>query len=261
MGIVILLLVVFLAALGPSISGHSYTETHLEKVNQAPSANFWLGTDDLGRDVFTRLCVGARISIFIGVMAALIDMIIGSLWGGTAALLGGWIDAVMMRICDLLYSLPYLLIVILLMMVLGKGIIPILVAMCCLGWITMARIVRLQLLQLKQRSFVLAAKGMGAGFFRILFCHLLPNAVAPILVTMTMTIPAAMFVEAFLSFLGLGVQAPLPSWGSMVSEGLPTAAYYPWRFFSPALVMIMTILAFHFVADALKSKEGVWESC
>lgn len=235
----------------PMLSQATYYDIDLSIKNQPPSSLHWFGTDDLGRDIFIRTWYGARISLFIGMMAALIDLVIGMLWGGIAALAGGKVDECMMRLADILYSIPSLLIIISLMVVMGPGLLTILIAMTVLGWITMARVVRGQLLQIKQHGYVLAAHALGAGFWRILFKHLLPNAVGPIIVTLTLTIPSAIFTEAFLSYLGLGVQAPIASWGTMASEGVAALEYYPWRLFFPAGFICLTILAFNIVGDGL----------
>jgi len=252
MGLMILSFLICLAIIGPYLRPYPYYETHLELKNQPPNAQFWFGTDDLGRDLFTRTCIGARISLFVGISAAFIDLVIGVLWGGIAALVGGRTDHVMMRIADIIYAIPYLLIVIMLTVVLGSGLIPILMALTVIGWIGMARIVRGQLLQLKQATFIEAAIALGSGYRRIFFRHLLPNAMGPIIVTMTLTIPTAIFAEAFLSFLGLGIQAPMASWGSMANDGLPALRYYPWRLFFPAFFISITMLAFNLVGDGLR---------
>lgn len=249
----ILAMIVLFALLTPLLSPYSYYEINLEQKNLKPSVTHFFGTDDLGRDLFTRTAFGARISLLVGVSAALIDLVLGILWGGVAALVGGKVDEGMMRLADILYSLPYLLVVVLLMVVLGSGLIPILLAMTFIGWINMARIVRGQLLQLKEQEFVLAAHALGAGFWRILFRHLLPNALGPILVTLMLTIPSAIFVEAFLSFIGIGIQAPLASLGSMANDGLQALSYYPWRLFFPALFISLTMLAFNLIGDGLKN--------
>ncbi len=241
-----------MAIIGPNLTGFTYYETALELKNHSPSATYWFGTDDLGRDMFTRVWYGARISLFVGIVAAVIDVVIGIVWGGVAALMGGRVDELMMRFADILYGLPYLLVVIMLMVVLGAGLIPIIIAMTITGWINMARIVRGQILQLKEQEFVHAAVVLGASFWRILFKHLIPNAMGPIIVTMTLTIPTAIFVEAFLSFLGLGVQAPIASWGTMASDGLPAMKYYPWRLFFPVCFISTTMLAFNLVGDGLR---------
>jgi len=251
-GLFILILLAIFAIAGPLVSNHPYYETNLPLKNMSPSKQFWFGTDDLGRDMFTRTAWGARISLFVGICAALIDLFIGVLWGGVAALLGGRIDNLLMRTADILYAIPYLLVVIMLMVVMGSGLIPILIALTITGWIGMARIVRGQLLQLREQEYIQAAQVLGAGQFRILFKHLIPNAMGPIIVTMTLTIPVAIFTEAFLSFLGLGVQAPMASWGTMASDGLPALRYYPWRLFFPALFISITMLAFNLVGDGLR---------
>lgn len=247
----VLSLIFLCAIFVPMFSQYTYYDIDLLAANRAPSSAHWFGTDDLGRDVFVRLWYGARISLFVGLAAALIDLTIGMFWGGTAALAGGKVDEIMMRIADILYSIPSLLIVISLMVVLGPGLYTILIALSLLGWITMARVVRSQLLQLKQQGYVIAARGLGAGFWRILMKHLLPNALGPIFVTLTLTIPSAIFTEAFLSYLGLGVQAPIASWGTMASEGLSALEYYPWRLFFPAGFICLTILAFNLIGDGL----------
>ena len=252
-GIALLFIIFLMAAIGPSISGYTYYDTHLESKNFPPSPQFWFGTDDLGRDLFTRVCYGARISLFVGISAALIDLIIGVCWGGIAGFMGGDIDSILMRIADILYAIPSLLVVVLLTVIFQPGIITIVLAMAILGWITMARIVRGQILELKQREFVLAATALGAGFGRIFFKHLIPNAMGPVLVTVTYTIPTAIFMEAFLSFLGLGVQAPIASWGTMASEALAALEYYPWRLFFPTLFISMTMFSFNIIGDQLNS--------
>ncbi len=241
-----------MAIIGPWISPYSYSEIHLHLKNTPPSAKFWFGSDELGRDVFTRVWWGARISLFIGFSAAIIDGIIGVLYGSLAAYLGGKTDECMMRFCDILYAIPYLLVVILLTLVRGSGILTILIAMTCMGWINMARICRAQVLQIKALDFVTAAKSMGASHARILFVHLIPNALGPIIATMTLTIPAAIFTEAFLSFIGLGVQAPAASWGVMVSDALGAMRYYPWRLLFPSVMITLTIFSFNVLGNALR---------
>lgn len=251
-GILILIPISALIILGPLLSGHHYETINLALKNHPPSMEFWFGTDDLGRDIFTRVWYGARLSLTVGFLAAFVDLIIGLLWGGISGLIGGRLDEIMMRTADILYSLPYLLIVILLTVVLGSGLFSLLVAITLTGWITMARIVRGQILLLKEMDFIVATKALGASQGRLLFFHLLPNALGPILITLTLTIPSAIFAEGFLSFLGLGIQAPLASWGTMANEGLPALQFYPWRIFFPAFFMSLTILAFHMIGEGLK---------
>ena len=255
MGVLILSILLIGAIFGPLLSPYSYSQTNLANKNSPPSGQHWFGTDDLGRDLLTRCLYGARISLFVGTAAAFIDLIIGILWGGIAAFSGGKTDRIMMRVADLLFSLPYLLIVILLMVVMGPGLLTIVLAMSVIGWITMARIVRGQILFLKEQEYVLAAKCLGAGFFRILFRHILPNAKESIIITLILTISSAIFTEAFLSFLGLGVQAPAASWGTMANEGLPALQYYPWRLLFPAMLITLTILALNLIGDGLQHEK------
>jgi oligopeptide transport system permease protein len=251
-GLVLLAILIFMAIFGPMMTEYDYKQNDLANKNQAPSSEHWFGTDDLGRDVFTRTWEGARISIFIGVAAALIDLCIGVIWGGIAGYKGGRTDEFMMRFADILYGIPYLLLVILLMVVLGQGLGTMILAMTITGWINMSRIVRGQVLSLKNQEYVLAAKTLGSNTARIMSKHLIPNAMGPILVTMTLTVPSAIFTEAFLSFLGLGLTPPLASWGTMANDGLPALRYYPWRLFFPAIFICLTIFAFNVVGDGLR---------
>jgi oligopeptide transport system permease protein len=252
LGSFLLLGIVSLALIGPFLSPYSYDATNLVQKNSSPSLSHIFGTDDLGRDLFTRSSFGARISLFVGISAAIIDLFIGALWGALSALSPKKGDELLMRICDILNTLPHLLVVILLLMLIGPGLSSIILALTITGWITMARIVRSQILQLKNADYILAAKALGASPTRILFHHLLPNAMGPILVTLTLTIPSAIFSEAFLSFIGLGVQAPIASWGVMVNDGLSAMTYYPWRLFVPATLITVTILGFHLLGEGFR---------
>lgn len=248
----VLLILITLSIFAPWFSPYTYYDTHLELKNLGPSWQFWLGTDDLGRDIFTRIWYGARISLLVGISAAFIDLIIGVLWGGFAGFFGGKTDDILMRIADIMYAIPYLLKVILFMVIMGQGLVTIVLAMSLTGWINMARIVRGQILQLKGQEFVLAALALGASRRRILFRHLIPNTIGPIIVTVTLTVPTAIFTEAFMSFLGLGVQVPIASWGTMASDGLGSLKYYPWRLFFPAAFISTTMLAFNLIGDGLR---------
>jgi oligopeptide transport system permease protein len=251
-GIVLLFILLFMAIFGPYMTGYDYASNDLMNTNKAPSSDHWFGTDDLGRDVFTRVWEGARISLTIGVIAALIDFFIGVFWGGFSGYKGGRTDELMMRIADILYGVPYLLLVILLMVVLGSSVSTMILAMTITGWINMSRIVRGQVLSLKNQEYVLASRTLGAGLIRIMGRHLIPNTMGPILVTMTLTVPSAIFTEAFLSYLGLGLTPPVASWGTMASEGLPALKYYPWRLFFPATFISLTIFAFNVIGDGLR---------
>lgn len=249
--LIFLIAILCFAAILPVFSPYTYYDIDLSAKNLPPSFSHWFGTDDLGRDMFTRIWYGARISLFVGIAAAIIDLIIGVLWGGIAALSGGRTDDIMMRVVDIMNSIPSLLVIICLMVVIGPGLHTIIIALSVFGWITMARIVRAQLLQLKEQGYVQAALALGAGKWRILFHHLLPNTVGPILVTLTLTVPSAIFTEAFLSYLGLGVQAPIASWGTMANEGLSALEYYPWRLFFPAVFISATMISLNMIGDGL----------
>jgi dipeptide transport system permease protein len=253
LGLVFLTALIIMAVVGPIISPHDVTKQTLSNQNLPPSAQHWFGTDDMGRDVFTRTWYGARISLFVGFMAALIDFVIGIVYGGIAGYKGGKTDNVMMRIVEILYGLPYLLVVILLMVVMGPGLLTIIVALTVTGWIGMARIVRGQVLQIKNYEFILASKTFGTKTARIIRKNLLPNTMGPIIVQMTLTIPSAIFAEAFLSFLGLGIQAPYASWGVMANDGLSTIlSGYWWRLFFPALFISLTMFSFNVLGDGLQ---------
>ncbi|KOO50755.1 ABC transporter permease [Priestia koreensis] len=252
-GLVMLIVLIIMAIIGPIISPHSVTKQTLTDQNLAPSSTHWFGTDDMGRDVFTRTWYGARISLFVGFMAALIDFIIGVLYGGISGYKGGRTDNIMMRIVEVLYGLPYLLVVILLMVVMGPGMGTIIVALTVTGWVGMARIVRGQVLQIKNYEFVLASQTFGTKVFRIIRKNLLPNTMGAIIVQMTLTVPSAIFAEAFLSFLGLGIQAPYASWGVMASDGVTSIlAGYWWRLFFPAFFISITMYAFNVLGDGLQ---------
>ncbi|RKQ19621.1 ABC transporter permease [Lysinibacillus endophyticus] len=250
-GIVILAIIALMAIFVPFLSPYSYRE-QLGIYNAPPSASHWFGTDDLGRDIFVRVWVGARISLFIGITAAVIDLIIGVLWGSISGLAGGRVDNIMMRIADVLSAVPYLLVVIILLVVLEPGLLPMIIALSITGWINMARIVRGEVLSIKNQEYVLAARTLGANTWHLIKKHLIPNALGAILVTMTLTIPSAIFTESFLSYLGLGVPQPTASWGTMASEGNKALTSAPWRLLFPALFISLTIFAFNAVGDGLR---------
>lgn len=250
-GLVLLILIGGMALIAPEVSKYTYDQ-NVGLYNSPPSAEHWFGTDDLARDIFVRVWEGARISLFIGLTAAVIDLIIGVLWGSIAGLAGGRVDNIMMRIADVLSAVPYLLVVIILLVVMERGLIPMIIALSITGWVNMARIVRSEVLSIKNQEYVLAARTLGANTWHLIKRHLIPNAMGAILVTMTLTIPQAIFTEAFLSYLGLGVQAPLASWGTMASEGNKALTSAPWRLIFPALFISLTIFAFNAVGDGLR---------
>lgn len=248
----ILGLIVLAAIFAPFISKYNYYSNDLMSTNKPPSSDHWFGTDDLGRDIFVRTWYGARISLIVGLAAAAIDLFIGVIYGGIMGFFGGRVDNIMNKFSEILYSIPYLLVVILLLVVLEPSLGTIILALTITGWITMSWIVRGEIMQLKNREFVLASRSMGAGSARLLFKHLLPNAVGPIIVTITLSVPNAIFAEAFLSFLGLGVQAPVASLGSMINDSLISWLYYPWRFLFPAILISLTMLSFNIFGDGLR---------
>jgi ABC-type dipeptide/oligopeptide/nickel transport system permease subunit len=243
---------VAMSAVGPYLAHVPYDRLNLTAENLPPGPGHWLGTDELGRDVWARTWMGGRVSLFIGLAAAAIDLGIGAVYGGVAGLAGGALDGVMMRVVDVLYGLPFLLVAILLLAVVGPGLRTIVAAIALINWLGMARLVRGQVLELKNREFVLAARALGVPWWRILIRHLLPNAMGPMLVWISYTVPSAIFTEAFLSYLGLGVQAPLTSWGAMISDGTETFRTHPYPFLFPAIALSLTMLAFYLVSDALQ---------
>lgn len=238
-----LILMILLSVAVPSLFHHEITAIHPDQVNLPPSAQHYFGTDDLGRDLFARVWFGVRISLIVGLSAALLDVLIGVIWGGVAALAGGTTDHLLMGIADVVNSIPSVMIAILLTLFLGTSLASLIFCIALVGWMPMARVVRGQILHLKQMEFVTAAKLYGAGFWRILFGHLIPNILPSILVTLTLTIPSAIFTEAFLSFMGLGIQMPLASLGSLTSESIGAIAYYPWRLLIPGFMLTLLLLS------------------
>ncbi|GEK31574.1 MAG: ABC transporter permease [Kurthia sp.] len=250
-GMIIIGIVALMAIFVPWLSPYKYDEI-LGRFNEAPNGSNWFGTDDLGRDVFTRVWYGARISLFIGLAAAFIDLIIGVAWGSIAGLSGGKVDDIMMRIADVLTAVPYLLVVIILLVVLQPGLVPMIIALSITGWVNMARIVRGEVLTIKNQEYVLAARTLGARTGHLIMRHLVPNALGAIIVTMTLTIPSAIFTESFLSYIGLGVPQPKASWGTMASDGNNALDTAPWRLIFPAIFISLTIFAFNAVGDGLR---------
>jgi oligopeptide transport system permease protein len=251
-GLAVLTVLIVMAVIGPIISSWDYRECDYGHFNEFVSSRHWFGTDYLGRDMFTRLWHGTRISLFIGVTAALIDLVIGVMWGGIAGYFGGIVDDIMMRIVDILYGIPYLLAVILLLVVMEPGLTSIIIAMSLTGWVGMARLVRGQVLQLKEMEYVLAARSIGASPRKIIIRHLIPNTMGVVLVSLTSSIPGAIFGEAFLSFIGLGVPMPQASLGTLANEGYQVLRAYPQNMIIPAVVMSLLILSFNFVGDGLR---------
>lgn len=250
-GLFVLAVVFLMAVFVPILSPYGFSE-QTGFYNNPPTSDFWFGTDNLGRDIFVRVWVGARISLLIGLSAAAIDVVIGVLWGSIAGVIGGRVDNIMMRICDILTAVPYLLVVILLLVVMDQGLIPMIVALSITGWVRMARIVRGEVMSIKNQEYVLAARTLGADTGHLIFKHLIPNSMGSIIVTMTLTIPQAIFTESFLSYIGLGVTPPMASWGTMASEGNEAILTAPWRLIFPALLISITIFAFNAVGDGMR---------
>jgi oligopeptide transport system permease protein len=242
----------FLTILGPEILTSSYEDQDLNNTFAPPSAKSIFGTDNLGRDLFTRVLHGGRISLAVGFLATTVSLIIGVAYGMTSGYLGGKMDALMMRVVDILYSLPFTIFVILLMVLFGRNFILLFIAIGAVEWLTMARITRGQTLSLKQAEFIESARALGYSHSRILFRHILPNLLGPVIVYATLTVPAVMLLEAVLSFLGLGVQAPMSSWGSLIKEGSEKMEIAPWLIFFPGLFFSLTLLALNFLGDGLR---------
>jgi dipeptide transport system permease protein len=252
-GLITIIVLIIMAIIGPYLNGYTFYEQDFTKKNLRPNAEHWFGTDSSGRDLFTRAWYGARISLFIGFMAAFIDFVIGVFYGGVSGIRGGKTDNIMMRIAEVLYAIPFLLMVILIMIVLERGLWSIIIAMSITGWIQMARLVRGQVLQLKENEFVQAATAMGASTSWILRKHMIPNTMGPILVNITLTVPTAIFVEATLSFLGLGIPAPQASWGTMASDALGSILIGNfYQLMIPAALISLTMFAFNVFGDGLR---------
>lgn len=236
----------------PYIYKYDYVTNNMDITNQGPGGGRWFGTDNLGRDLFARILYGSKISLSVGIVSALINLVIGVLYGGIAGFYGGNVDNIMMRIVDIIWSVPVTLYVILLMVVMGSNIINVYIALGISFWAGMARIVRGQILTLKEQEFILAARALGARDFRIILKHLIPNSMGGIIVTLTLSIPNAIFTEAFLSFIGLGVSPPQTSLGMLCSEGFSGIRSYPYQLFFPAAAICIIMLAFNLLGDGLR---------
>ncbi len=251
-GAVILVILIILAILAPFIAPYPYAYQDLDLGASPPSSLHWLGTDVLGRDLLSRILYGARISLLVGFIATTVALIIGVSWGIIAGYFGGKIDSVMMRIVDVLYGLPFIIFIILLMVIFGRNLWLLFLAIGAIEWLTMARIVRAQVLTLKNQEFVLAAQAMGVSNFAMFKRHLLPNILGPVAVYATLTIPQVMLLESFLSFLGLGIQPPMSSWGTLIKDGVESMEEYSWLLIYPGLTFTITLFSLNFFGDGLR---------
>jgi len=262
-GMVVLAIITLLAVFAPLLSRYAYDAIDYSIVTCAPDwwpaqaactagGTHWFGTDAVGRDLFVRVLYGARVSLAVGFVATLVSLLIGVLYGATAGYLGGRIDAVMMRAVDILYSLPFIFFVIILMVMFDRNFFLLFVAIGAVVWLTMARIVRGQTLSAKQKEYIEAARAAGVSPFGIIARHIIPNVVGPVVVYVTLTVPDVILIESFLSFLGLGIQEPLTSWGVLISDGANTMESAPWMLIFPALFMAATLFCFNFIGDGLR---------
>lgn len=259
-GLLFLVFVAVACLLGPVFSPYGYEEQRLDLGASPPGARHWIGTDTLGRDLLVRTLTGGRVSLGVGLAATFVALTIGVVYGAVAGFVGGKRDALMMRVVDIMYSLPFPIFVILLMVFFGRNIILLFVAIGAVEWLTMARIVRSQVMAVKRMEFIEAARSLGYGRRRIIFRHILPNILGPVIVYTTLTIPAVMLLEAFLSFLGLGVQPPMSSWGVLIKDGAEKMEEFPWLLVFPATLFSLTLLSLNFVGDGLRDALDVRSS-
>ncbi|MBA4014090.1 MAG: peptide ABC transporter permease [Phenylobacterium sp.] len=252
-GMAVLAVLVLVAIVGPHLTPFSYDQINKDDVWAPPlTAGHLLGADSLGRDLLARLLMGLRVSLAIGLVATLVSLVIGIAWGAVAGYVGGALDEIMMRVVDVLYSLPFIFFVILLMVTFGSNIILIFIAIGAVEWLTMSRIVRGQTLGLKHKEFVEAARAAGLSQGGIISRHIIPNLLGPVVVYVTLTIPAVILAESFLSFLGLGVQPPMASLGTLIAGGAQDMELAPWLLIFPALTMVVTLMSFNFIGDGLR---------
>ena len=251
--LIILVILVIMVIIGPGISGYNFEQMNTDEINQLPSAEHWFGTDDLGRDLFARVFQGGRVSLTIGIVGAVVASVVGSIYGGIASYFGGIVDDIMMRIVEVLLSIPYLLTVILISVVTdSKSIGTMMLALVLTGWCGIARLVRGQMLQLKSQEYILAANALGVSPIKTIMRHMIPNTLGMIIVAITFDIPGYIFSEAFLSYVGLGVQPPDTSWGALASAAQQNFMFYPYQLFFPSLMIALTMLGFTLLGDSLR---------
>ncbi|MEX2367055.1 MAG: ABC transporter permease [Pseudohongiellaceae bacterium] len=251
-GLGFLLFILVLCLLTPWIAPYGYEEQNLRLGASPPSMAHWFGTDTFGRDMFTRILYGGRVSLLVGFIATAVALVIGVTYGAIAGYAGGRVDGMMMRLVDILYALPFMIFIILLMVVFGRNLLLLFLAIGAVEWLTMARIVRGQVQSLRQQEFIEAAISLGLSPAAVIRKHVIPNALGPVIVYTTLTIPNVMLLEAFLSFLGLGIQPPESSWGLLISYGVETMEEYPWLLIYPGLALSATLFALNFLGDGLR---------
>ena len=259
-GLVILLVVGIACLLAPWLTPYGYEEQNLALGASSPSWQHWMGTDNLGRDLLTRVLYGGRVSLTVGLIATGVALLVGVTWGAVAGYAGGRTDAIMMRLVDIIYALPFMIFIVLLMVVFGRSLFLLFLAIGLVEWLTMARIVRAQVQSLKQLEFVEAAQSIGLPQWTIIWRHIIPNAIGPVIVYTTLTIPNVMLLEAFLSFLGLGIQAPQSSWGLLISAGVETMEEYPWLLIFPGVTLSIVLFSLNFLGDGLRDALDVQAS-
>jgi oligopeptide transport system permease protein len=251
-GLFFIIFLIIICLLTPWIAPYGYETQNLSLGASPPSSSHWLGTDIHGRDLLTRLMYGGRISILVGFAATTVSLIIGVLWGTIAGYIGGLTDTIMMRIVDILYALPFMIFIILLMVVFGRSLLLLFLAIGLVEWLTMARIVRTQVMSLRKQEFISAAVVLGLSHRQIIVKHIIPNILGPVIVYVTLTIPSVMLLEAFLSFLGLGIQPPQSSWGVLISAGVETMEEYPWLLIFPGITLSLTLFSLNFLGDGIR---------
>ena len=251
-GLIYIIFIVVLALLTPLIAPYDYALQDLDLGPSGPSSEHWLGTDTLGRDLLTRMMYGSRISLMVGFLATTVALLIGVVWGTIAGFSGGKVDTVMMRIVDVLYGIPFIIFVILLMVIFGRNLVLLFMAIGAVEWLTMARIVRGQTISIKEKEFIEASKSLGQSSFLIIIKHIIPNLAGTIIVYITLMVPSVIILESFLSFLGLGVQEPLTSWGVLISEGSREMETAWWLLIFPGLFMVLTLASLNFIGDGLR---------
>lgn len=249
---VFILGIIMLAIFAEYIAPFSYETQNTAQRLVFPNSAHWMGTDILGRDVLSRIIYGARMSISVGIVVAFCSLFLGTLYGALSGYVGGRVDNILMRIVDVMYTFPSLLLVILIMVLFGKGLFGIFFALTVVGWVSVSRLVRGQVLQVKEMQYIEAAHAIGSGHAKVIFKHILPNILGPIIVTLTFEIPAAILSESFLSFIGLGLRPPHSSWGTLANDGFQAFRSYPYLMFFPGLAIFLTVLAFNLLGDGLR---------